>query len=219
MRAFLPPGSGALSGMLFPLRGSVALGYRLSFAHVSTFLRRSVALRPREVVDLRLQIGPYDGVRGAMTFRFGLRPILASTSGLGPCSRRWRGDGGCRCGGARRCGRSSRRRRRDRRCRDTAGSALLDVLLFRYALRLIIRLIRPPFGSTFLRCLSLFCRGRRRWGRRLRRSRSWRSGCSRPPALCDIILFLDPLGLVLRLVGPPFILALLDGFLLRERRR
>ena len=73
--------------------------------------------------------------------------------------------------------------------------------------RLVIGLVRLPFGSTFLRCLPSR-RGRWRCGSHLWNRSSRRRRCGLAAALRDIILFLDPLGLVLRLVGPPFILAL-----------
>jgi hypothetical protein len=203
--------------MMFALRRSVALGCSLLFAHVSTFLRRSVVLRPGEVVDLRFQVDPYDGIRRAMALCFGFRLYWPAPPGAVAVAGGGVATGVRRCGSrGGGCGRSSRRRGRSRR--GAASTALLDILLFGYTFRLVIGVVRLPFGSTFLRCLPSR-RGRWRCGSRLWNRSSLRRRCGLPAALRDVILFLDPLGLVLRLVDPPFVLALLDGFLLRDGRR
>jgi hypothetical protein len=138
--------------MMFALRRSVALGCSLLFAHVSTFLRRSVVLRPGEVVDLRFQVDPYDGIRRAMALCFGFRLYWPAPPGAVAVAGGGVATGVRRCGSrGGGCGRSSRRRGRSRR--GAASTALLDIVLFGYTFRLVIGVVRLPFGSTFLRCL------------------------------------------------------------------
>src|SRR5215831_18440608 len=144
--------------MLLVLCRSHSLFGGIPFAHVRAGFRVAVVLVGREVIDLRVRVGPDDRARAATHFGLRFRRILVG-SGRSRCGwrRLWCGSGRS---GSRRGRRGWCRFRRlllgrwrgglllGRRGRRAA--ALRDVSLFRYALGLVVGLVCPPLFLTRL---------------------------------------------------------------------